>query len=1029
MANTVVYSASAGSGKTFALVLNFLSLLLNKPRVYQNILAVTFTNKATLEMKQRIISVLQNIVSKTKDADDYIEILMQRNDVSVEVIQQNAAVALRYILHDYSNFYVETIDSFFQRVLRNLGREIGISTSFNLVIEQGDYTRKAVKELIKEAEHNRQLRTWLNELMEERIERGERWNYEKVLTNFSEKNLSQYVVRENLNEESLTMERLTASIKRLKAEVNEFVGKVNESGSELLRRCGELGLEADNFKGKSRGIYSKFAKLVSYNSGSNDDLTMADAENDIGLWLNKPDRGTNTEDIIRSQLMPLYKQVNETFSQGYKTFISKSAVLSRIYQTGLLKYILDKRAALLRDDNAFLLNDTPVLLSQMVESTDDVSFIYEKIGGSLKHVMIDEFQDTALADWRNFSLILRESLANGNDCFVFGDVKQAIYRWRNGDWKILNDLIENSTKETALLYPKTEYLTDNWRTDMNIVEFNNRLFAQAYQPIMPSVAQNLKQKPKKQNGEVRACFLKTPKDEDKSAFMLAKLKEELDRQLNKGYKLSDIVILCRNNDSITLIAQYLNDVSTPQMAYNPSSDEAFALSSNQSVLAIVYSLQYLDDLTNTIALSWLLNWRNEDIEQWLDKDYLQSIRINKDKPLLELLFDIANYLNIDMKSAFVAAFFDFALAFVSKSGSDVRNFLSFWETDLRNKRVMAQEGCNSLKITSIHKAKGLEYPVVIVPYCHWRLFRSGDIWVHNTDTKISDIGLFSASLTLLEKSTFLKEYDDEVLLQQTDNFNLLYVALTRAKHSLVMIAQMPKIEQPYKNVAALLYDKISQDKLFSHQDGETEEQFVLGEDQYKETERQYDDADLASLNLGYSNARMAVSEEAIRYFNGSNRRLKQGADTTSMQYGSMLHYLLSLISTKDDTEQAINLLSSHYNLADEDISKLEHTLALMFDQVEQRQWFNGKYKVLREQTILSSEQSQIAVLHRPDRIMIGQNEVIIVDFKFSASQNSVPKYEKQVREYANLLSQMGYSEIHSFLWFISDTDLSLTEVI
>jgi ATP-dependent exoDNAse (exonuclease V) beta subunit len=542
---------------------------------------------------------------------------------------------------------------------------------------------------------------------------------------------------------------------------------------------------------------------------------------------------------------------------------------------------------------------------------------------------------------------------------------------------------------------------------------------------MPSVAQNLKQQPKKDGGEVRACFVKTPKGEDKETSMLCKLKEELDRQLDKGYNLADIVILCRNNNNISSIAQYLNGVSSPQRAYNPSSDEAFALSSCSSVLAIVYSLQYLDDLTNTIALSWLLNWRNEDLEQWLDKDYLHTIRAEKDKPLMDVIFDIANYLNIDMKSAFVAAFFDFTLAFVSKKGSDIHNFLSYWETDLRNKRVMAQEGCNSLRITSIHKAKGLEYPVVIVPYCHWRLFRSDDIWVENNIAEISDINLFSASLNLLEKTAFKEQYDNEVLLQHADNLNLLYVALTRAKHSLITIAEKPKIEQPYKNVAALLYDIISQDELFTPHNDDSSECFTLGEDQYQVAVRQDENMTFACLNTKFADARMAVSEEAIRYFDKNNRELKQSSPTTSMQYGLMLHHLLSLISVKDDTPQALNLLASNYNLSAEDIDKLNHTLDLMFAQVENHEWFNGKYKVLREQSILSGEQSSNVAIHRPDRIMIGENEVIIVDYKFTSSQNNVSKYKHQLSLYADLLSQMGYSNIRSYLWFIGEDNLSL----
>ena len=394
MANTVVYSASAGSGKTFSLVCNFVLLLLKQERAYQNVLAVTFTNKATLEMKQRIIYVLKSL-AQNDEADDYLAILVKQSGLSEETIRAKAWFVLRNLLHDYSNLHIETIDSFFQRVLRNLSREIGVGSSFNLVLEQEKYTRQAVKNVVKKAEQNSQLRLWLNELMKERIEKGKRWNYEGVLTNFSDKSLNQFVVRANLDSRSLAMEPLMENIKRLNEDVEAFVAKVNGLGKKLLSRCEELNLHFDDFKGKSRGIYSKFVKLAGYNTDTDGDFSVADAENDIGIWLSKTDRTANKEDGIRNYLMPLFKQVNDLFNEEYKTYVSRCGVLSQIYQTGLLRYVFEERGAILREENAFLLSDTSVLLSQMIETPDEISFIYEKIGSRLNHIMVDEFQDTA----------------------------------------------------------------------------------------------------------------------------------------------------------------------------------------------------------------------------------------------------------------------------------------------------------------------------------------------------------------------------------------------------------------------------------------------------------------------------------------------------------------------------------------------------------------------------------------------------------------------------------------------------------
>ncbi|MDR1005241.1 MAG: UvrD-helicase domain-containing protein [Bacteroidales bacterium] len=1011
MANTIIYAASAGSGKTFSLVTEYLWQIIRKPKAYKNILCVTFTNKATLEMKQRIINVLASITQNAVSAQPYIESLVSKG-LNAETIQANAPTALNNILHDYSNFYVETIDSFFQRILRNLTKEIGVGSSFNLLLEDKDYTRQAVKNIIEAADKNPQLRSWLNDFAQERIEKSERWNYEKVLTDFASNTLRQSIVRDNINSDSLQLDSLLQSIKQLKNQTNAFVGKIKGYGKELLSRSKEAGLGCDDFKQKSRGIYSKFARLASYNVRTKDDLSIAEADNDISKWLNKEDIGSYKEDIIREKLMPIYFEVNKAFESDFKAYLSCRCILSRIYEIGLLNNISAERAELLRDDNVFVLNDTSALLSRMIEGNDDISFIYEKTGAIIKHIMIDEFQDTSLTDWQNFSLLVRECLANGNDCFLFGDVKQAIYRWRESDWEILNSLISSPNQVSIPYYQRIIHLNQNWRTDNNIVRFNNQLFAAAYGQIIPSIAQNLEQKSNKNNGQVRVAFIKTPPKENKDANMLAFIKDEIDYYLDCGYKVSDIAVLVRNNDNISKIAQYLQEVSTPQRDYCPSSDEAFAYSSSASVMSIIHSLQYLEDSSNTIALAWLLNQQNEPLEQWLDKDFLHCLRLKKDKPLTELVIDIMNHLHTDRKSAFVSSFLDAVMEYVSKNGSDVRNFLAYWENDLCNKKIAQQEESNSLRITSIHKAKGLEYPIVIVPYCNWKMNKPSEHLILENKNDISPIRLFASTLASLEKTFYDEEYAHECLLQQVDNLNLLYVALTRPQHSLSIIAEKAKAEKPYKNVAALLYDSITNNAEFKAENNEKLERFLLGSDEYQPS-RQPNNVSLSRpLNLDFQNARLSLSNEAKRYFT------KQSQDS-SLKRGLIFHRLMSLIRTKNDINAALNKIYQEYNSDKATIDAAKQTLDLMMSYCEPYQWFDKKYKVLIEQPLLRLDDNKTPQTLRPDRIMIGENEVIILDYKFSANQNAISDYRNQISEYSDVLSQMGYADIKAFLWFIA----------
>ncbi|MDR1848358.1 MAG: UvrD-helicase domain-containing protein [Bacteroidales bacterium] len=1024
MSNTIIYSASAGSGKTFSLVSEYISLLIANPRAYKNILAVTFTNKATLEMKERILEVLKGLAWESPNVQQYLNKISAKG-FSHQAIKTNAFEALMNIIHDYSNFYVETIDTFFQRILRNLAREIGVSSYFNLLLDDKDYTKQAVKNLLDSVENNAnpQLKNWLTLFINERIENGERWNLENTLVHFANQNLHKSVVKENINDPSLDVNRLLETAQKLLKETNIFIEKVNKYGREIKNICSNYGFDATDFKGQNRGIYSKFDRLIHFNRANNDSLFKEGAAEDISVWLKKDALNSDKESIIKAELMPLYGRINELFSEPYRLFFTQCCVLNRIYQTGLLKYIATEKAELLKEDSMFVLRDTPALLADMVTDPDDISFIYEKTGARFKHIMIDEFQDTSVLSWRNFRLLLQECLSNGNDVFIFGDVKQAIYRWNEGDWSMLNGLINNDKNFSFGLYPRTILLEDNWRTGRNIVDFNNALFKKTYQQKDPSIAQNLIQNPQKEDGLVRASFVQTPKGEDKTINMNEHLQREIDYYLDNGYQLDDMVILSRSNEKISIIADFLKDRTHNGVPYNPISDEAFAFSASQDVLIMVNAMKFIDDKRNTIALSWLLAQRNEDVDFWLQRDenglfindYLESLRQIKDKPLLEIAFSIAEKLNVNNDSSFVTAFYDKVLLYAEQKGSNLENFLSYWETDLQYQNISASQRKKSLQLTTIHKAKGLEYPVVIVPYCDWKLIKKGEmLWVENTKG-IGDVKIFSASLKSLESTLYAEDAEKEAYAQEMDNTNLLYVALTRAKDCLSLLAEPPQNKDGYTNVADLLYDFFLSNYDSEEDREEGDEQFVIGNLPAQKPKSPTQETHTLPLKLGYNKVMMALSDNARQYFSAQSL-------SPSLARGNLLHRLMSLIITKEDKDKAINEVSVEYDLSAEKKAELNTTLEAMFAKTDSFLWFSGKYKTLIEQPLLTLDENNKPKTYRPDRVMIGEKEIIIVDYKFSLSQTHINEYREQISHYATLLSRMGYVNISAYLWLIGETN-------
>lgn len=475
-----VYKASAGSGKTFRLSLEFIKLLIDNPYSYDSILAVTFTNKATEEMKLRILSHLYGIWKQLPDSKDYMDKTTKELNISQAFASSQAKLALENLLHNYNYFRVETIDSFFQSVLRNLARELDLTANLRVELNDKQTEQKAVDELIDGLDSKSLILDWILKYIKNNISEDKSWNVIGSIKKFGE-NIFNDVYKE-YREDMLSIIDNPVFLKnyyeKLKSIIDESSKNMINIGKMFLNIIEKNNLSVDDFAFGNSGIYGYFFKL---SNGTFDDsifgARIKSCIEDSSKWYSK---GNTNKDIliplIESNLLPLLKHSEEIRHEQWRLFQSSKLTFKHIYQIRLLSSIEKKVRDINDETNQFLLSDTQTLLHKLINNSDS-TFIYEKIGTRINHIMIDEFQDTSTVQWQNFKVLLNECMSHNTGNLIVGDVKQSIYRWRSGDWRLLNNIEE----QFPPIMLKQDKLDTNYRSERKIINFNNIFFKLASQ--------------------------------------------------------------------------------------------------------------------------------------------------------------------------------------------------------------------------------------------------------------------------------------------------------------------------------------------------------------------------------------------------------------------------------------------------------------------------------------------------------------------------------------------------------------------
>ena len=1044
MSSLLVYRASAGSGKTFTLAVEYIKMLMADPTAYRHILAVTFTNKATEEMKERILCQLYGIATGDKGSDTYVEKVSEGTGLDPEEVRRRAQRVLTHILHDYSRFQVTTIDSFFQTVVRNLARELEIGASMNIELDTTSVMSSAVDGLIEELDTSSETFKHLLAYIKELIEEDKSWKITDALKSFGRHIFNEeFMEKRNELHKVLENPKAIGDYKQTLRKMRAVAEKgLKEGATKFFALLADAGVDATtDLKGGKNGIGSYFTKLQNgiYTDDRVCNKTLENCLYDLGSWRKKDSPAALTDALVE-ELQAVLQKTEEMRRSALRVINSCTLSLEHINKVGLLAAIDRKVHALNEENNRFLLAETNILLRKLIQD-DDSSFVFEKIGSNIHHVMIDEFQDTSSLQWKNFRMLLVEALSwENSDSLIVGDVKQAIYRWRNGDWGILNNL--RGKLNAAPIVPiggtvhtdeqgNSYTATTNFRSEEHIVCFNNAFFKAAaevldseyaavndgtFSGIYRDVAQDVPAGKAQGQGYVKVMFAGKSEELGYEETVLQQIVEEIERLVEAGVKPGNMAVLVRTNKFIPLIADYIEE----KLPHIPVvSDEAYRLDASPALQTLTEALRCLAHSDDSIT--------KEKLRLLTDDETLPSSW--SDLPLYELFENLVRHYGLHEQAgqeAYLMSFFDAVTEYLRNNAGDPDSFLRHWDEHLSAKTIPAGT-LDGVRLYSIHKSKGLEFHSVIIPFAQWEMQRDNDIWCAPEVEPYKTIPLLPVRFgKRMKDSIYEKDYLNEQKESWVDNLNILYVAFTRATANLIVIGQekgrtftvselmqhtLPKVTPP-SDSGLYYYDPEEQLLEWgaplpsASRKGKKSTNLLLQEP---------DDLPVRFHSYGRT-PEFKQSNSSVRFIQGDDGEDKQNL---YLQQGRLLHYIFSAIRTREDVEPVMKRMELE-GLFSSGLT-IKAIRCIVTRALENRQaavWFEPGWELFNECNIVSRQADGTATeVHRPDRVMMrkDRSEVIVVDFKFGTPRK---EYAAQVAGYMQLLTRMGYPSVKGYLWYV-----------
>lgn len=1054
-----IYRASAGSGKTFAIAVEYIMGLLQEgaENEFVKTLAVTFTNKATAEMKSRILETLYGLKTGLNETKDYLDAIKERfkeskKSITDEEIRDRAGRALAAILHDYSHFRVETIDSFFQSILRNMARELGLAANLQVELSTEEIIDSAVDTLIETMSENPEVESWVREYVEERLSDGKKWDIVNPLKAFA-KNIFKEDYQLKSEDE---LERISDAntVKVFKNEMYRIRKTAEKEMTELANKLIQDLQNSPLYDKISRvdNVINYLRKFAAKDFGAPTEA-MGKKINGEETFLKQKYQTDNASLTEENELRERIRQI----LKHLKDYISATCVLKNLNELRLLRNIDELAHKIEGETGRFMLSSTPVLLSKMTEGSD-APFIFEKIGTVIDNVMIDEFQDTSLMQWENFKKLLFEKLSSGGKGMLVGDIKQSIYRWRNGDWKILYDI----KKEMQGFSIKDEPLKTNYRSHQFIVDFNNAFFPKAAAMLdaikadaeikLSDIYKDVEQKKKKEDGKgfVRLKLYKNEEDEDNT---IADMVEQIKSLRAGGLDLSEIAILIRYNDDaqklINGFSQYAPDIPLV-------SDEAFLLEASVSVQMIVTAMRILIDKSHSDAISekyLMLHYlrdilgkkdtniqyvASQDAEQVLPKQFTERKDELLQLPLYllaEELWRIFSLGNIPGEDVYVLTFFDVLQKHLrSAVAPDIQTFLEAWDEKLYKSSIPGSS-LPGIRILTIHKSKGLAFHTVMLPFCYWDITEKNNkpnkvLWCEANSAPYNELGAFPITpSTKVLTSVFAADYEKENLEQRVDTLNLLYVAFTRAKANLYVWGKTKKEDKKGdSSIGELFYkslrnkDNDQDETCFTYEVGTPVTEIKKEDEKKNRLSLQHLDKDAINVNIVTRNPTLNfrqsnLAQSYLEQMTTDDGQQATGIKLSQREIGTRMHDVLSRVSDVSQLDDVLKQAREEGIIGEsEDWNAIITHIKEGFRDPIVASWFKADNIIYNECSLAGLDDDGQPNVLRPDRVIVNDEGITVIDYKFGHPSS---KYDEQVKAYMKFMHRMyPQQKIKGYLWYV-----------
>ncbi|MBR2959679.1 MAG: UvrD-helicase domain-containing protein [Bacteroidales bacterium] len=1021
----IICNASAGSGKTFTLVKEYLKMAFaggeaEVDRRFRSILAITFTNKAAGEMKARIMRELDSIGSGSLDpqgGDMASAILREMPGLKADSLARMARRLHSVILHHYTDLSVSTIDSFMHRIVRTFAHDLGLPMNFDVAIDQQRLIDDAVAALMSLAgtEGQQELTSLLQAFADSRMEDDKGYNIELLMAR-----LARQLFREDVEEHLEGLGKLSLGDfdelhRRYTAEVRRFKTQVAAAGAEMIDLLHGAGLDESVCSYGRKGFYGYFCKLrdgiVAEPSSSARTVAAFEGQKFVGAKASAMEKAAAA--AAAPALTAKYGEIKALFDAGWVRYNTNRALLGNLYSMALLSILNREMMSVSRDNEVVHLSLFNRLINRVVqEEGNQAPFIYERLGNRYRHFLIDEFQDTSVKQWHNLVPLIENGVAQGAESLVVGDGKQAIYRFRQGDVRQFAALprVEGMTGHGQTLgldgNYRFEQLKTNYRTGRAIIDFNNRFFSwlaggvYADNPLVQQLYvgggrqgdEALRQECAKSfDGYVGLNFVGKAEagDTDVHEAIYRRILQTIEMLVGeRGYRYGQIYILARSNASLSAISDYLLQHSgVPQ-----TSTESFYLRESHAVMALVAVLRLVHNRADRVAQADL-DYRLQvlGIGAQVDLDALSSLDI------YDLCEEAVRQLHLDdIDKPYVASLLNRVAAFAARHRQNVGDFLE-WFDEQPTLSAASSDGIDAVQLLTIHKAKGLEAPVVICPLFYGREYPA-EMWVDVPGGDGKQLPTAYVSLDATEPTAFEPQRLEEQMLSEVDDLNVLYVALTRPIEQLYVFSPDPHdIKTPRDR--DLRYPALL--RAFADSEG-----------------LEFGDPRLCSLQgakerkketVGVGSLAFSDWTERVRVASPSEKALEPLMEER-VRFGIYAHDLMAGVLHADDAADAMRRFAARQPLADDERRRLEQLLQGVLANPDAARFFDSRYDVRNECEIMIDGRQM-----RPDRVVMADGQTWVVDFK---TGHPMPKYEEQLRQYCQAIGRMGYPDPSGYIIYL-----------